>query len=231
VRTTNDLPASLDNAVWHALAGPQARFSQRVGNAVRYEPDVGVFAAIPDSPKSEDWEALRTLVGPGEVAFLFRVAATPLPQGWTIAAAMASLQMVAPATLSNVPLASVEPVRDEDELAELIMATRPGPWLPRTRALGPFFGIYEDDQLVAAAGVRLVTPDATEISAVATAESARGRGLASALVAHVADRIRGEGRTPFLHLLADNVAAFRCYDRLGFVMRPSFDGVAVVAPA
>ncbi len=227
---TKPVPASLDNAVWHALTGPQAAFAERCGDAVRYQSDVAVFAGIPDAPVADDWDALRSLVGPGNAAFLFRVAATNVPSAWTIALAMPSLQMIAPAAFVGVPVAQVEEIRDDRELDELITTTRPGPWLARTRSLGPFFGIYEDDELIAAAGVRMVTDDATEISAVATAASARGRGLARVLVSFVATRIREEGRTPCLHLLADNLAARRCYERLGFEYRPAFDGLAVVAP-
>lgn len=230
MRATNEIPASLDNAVWHALTGPQSGFAERHGNAVRYASDVGMFAAIPDAPDTDDWDALRTLVGPGNMAVLFRVAAVPVPSTWSVAGAMPSLQMVAPTAFPSVPAARVEPIRDDHELDALMAATRPGPWLPRPRALGAFFGVYEQDVLVAAAGTRLSTDDATEISAVATAESARGRGLASALVVALATQIRGQGRLPFLHLLADNVGALRCYERLGFAHRPPFDGIAVVAP-
>jgi hypothetical protein len=44
------VPHPLDNPVLWSLAGAHARFAQRRGNAVRYQPDVAPFLALPDDP-------------------------------------------------------------------------------------------------------------------------------------------------------------------------------------
>nr|WP_240926633.1 GNAT family N-acetyltransferase [Rhodococcus kroppenstedtii] len=102
----------------------------------------------------------------------------------------------------------------------LIDAARPGPFWPRTPELGTYLGVRDDDDtLVAMAGERLQPPGWTEISAVCTLPSARGQGLAGALVGELVRRILARGDRPFLHLAEANTAALRVYERLGFVLR------------
>ncbi|HWW55084.1 MAG TPA: hypothetical protein VNY84_15010, partial [Acidimicrobiales bacterium] len=62
---------ALDNPVWYALSGPQRSFAEGTdGAALRYDPDVSIFAALPDRPTTESWAALGSLVGPAGVASL-----------------------------------------------------------------------------------------------------------------------------------------------------------------
>ncbi len=67
------------------------------------------------------------------------------------------------------------------------------PFGRRTRVMGRYLGIREDGRLLAMAGERLRLGAATEISAVCTDPSARGRGLATTLVRAVAHGIRERG--------------------------------------
>lgn len=57
----------LDRPVWNALRGPQELFAMRRGAAVRFQPDVNVFAAAEDrSPASlRELATLVTDVGAG----------------------------------------------------------------------------------------------------------------------------------------------------------------------
>jgi GNAT superfamily N-acetyltransferase len=47
--------ACLDNPVHAALCGPQARFAQVCGHALRHPADVAPFLALPSEPSREDW--------------------------------------------------------------------------------------------------------------------------------------------------------------------------------
>src|ERR1700704_5965829 len=71
----------LDNPMWHALTGPQSIFAEGTGLALRFEPDVATFAALPDTVTPDAWDALRALVGPGGGALLGRQPLDP-PAGW-----------------------------------------------------------------------------------------------------------------------------------------------------
>ena len=101
----------------------------------------------------------------------------------------------------------------------LIELTEPGPFRPRTIELGGYVGIFHDDELVAMAGQRMHPPGYREISAVCTHPSARRRGYASILTAHVANEIAARGETPFLHLASGNDAARSTYEQIGFAVR------------
>ena len=233
----------LDNPVWHALTGPQAEFSEGSSLALRFQRDVGVFAALPDDVGPDAWDALARLVGPGGGAVVFRPAPVMLPRDWTVTVRMGSLQMIATERIG-------EPdddftrlgASDVEEMLALVERTRPGPFGKRTVELGTYLGLREDlgrregsrsaaGDLVAMTGERLHPAGFTELSAVCTDAEARKRGLASRLVRAVAAGIEERGETPILHVLAENHSAIRVYEALGFTVRAAFDTIMVQAPS
>jgi ribosomal protein S18 acetylase RimI-like enzyme len=222
----------LDNPVWHALTGPQQKVAEGGSGALRYDPEVAAFAAVPDEPATTTWDDLRDLVGPLGPAVLF-VRPAGVPDGWEELFQLPTLQMVAN---------GVEPMNDErarlldandvDDMLALVGRTHPGPFERRTIELGDYLGIHGDDgTLIAMAGMRMCLPGYTEISAVCTDEAARGRGLASALVRDLVGRILDRGDTPILHVMATNVGAIRIYDGLGFETRREQDVIGLRPPA
>ena len=72
----------LDNPVWHALTGPQATVAEGDALALRYDPEVSVFAAVADEPARASWDALGALVGAGGSAVVVRDV-VGVPPGWT----------------------------------------------------------------------------------------------------------------------------------------------------
>lgn len=60
-----------------------------------------------------------------------------------------------------------------------------------------------------------------EVSAVCTHPDARGRGYARATMSVVMADILEREELPYLHSLADNYAAIRVYEGLGFRLRRS----------
>jgi len=210
----------LDNPVWHALTGPQETVAEGTSNAVRYEPDVAVFAAVPDAPPPSTWDELRTLVGPGGVAVLF---AEPqgLPSSWEPLFRLGCFQMTAGRVERGVCAGAVRLGSDDvDDMLALVERTRPGPFARRTIELGDYLGVRDDGgALIAMAGMRMHAPGHVEISAVCTDVTARGRGLASTLVRDLVGRIRDRGESPMLHVAEDNVGAIPIYEALGFETR------------
>jgi len=232
---------SLDNPVWHALTGPQARFGLGSALAKRYDPEIGVFAGIPDDAGATAWDALATLAGPDGTAALVRLHDSALAPGWTDAMRLPTLQMVA---IRSIAEPDAQPdaqgdgelvelgARDRNAMVALTERTRPGPFFMRTHELGSYVGIRgaDGDGLLAMAGERMRTPTHTEISAVCTDPSARGRGLATRCVRMVAAGIEARGETPMLHVLAENENAIRLYKSLGFEVRAAFDVVIARPP-
>jgi ribosomal protein S18 acetylase RimI-like enzyme len=231
--------APLDNAVWHALAGPQAAFAVREGCAVRFRPDVSPFLALPDEPDEASWHDLARLLGPAGTGALFRRHTPSLPDGWTelerfdgvqlVAADPTAVRAHAPRASDGVDIVVLGP-DDVGDMLDLVARTAPGPFEARTHELGRYVGIRLDGRLVAMAGERMRLAGGTEVSAVCTDEAHRGRGFAARLVAEVARGIVARGETPFLHVLADNHGAIRVYESLGFERRASIGAVVVRAP-
>jgi ribosomal protein S18 acetylase RimI-like enzyme len=88
---------------------------------------------------------------------------------------------------------------------------------------GVFFGVYEDQALVAAAGTHLVARDegAAAIGNVYVRRDRRNAGLGRIVTAAVIHALR-EVTTIGLNVRADNAAAIRVYESLGFVRHCEF---------
>ena len=226
----------LANAAWHALTGPQAPIAQGGDLAVRFDPDVSVFAALPDRPSPEAWDALAALVGPGNPTALIRVDLDP-PPDWTELFAGVGVQMAWPGgPLDGSPPDGFEAIRltvdDVPEMVALVARTEPGPFADRTIELGTYLGVRDpvDGALVAMAGQRLRPPGHVEISAVCTDVAFRGRGLARWLVELLIEDISGRGDVAILHAAATNTGAVRLYRAMGFVTVRELRFAALRAP-
>ncbi|MFB6893064.1 GNAT family N-acetyltransferase [Kitasatospora sp. NPDC056327] len=209
----------LDNPVRSALLGPHAHFAGRRGDVLRYPADVSPFVALPDRPDERAWRDLAALLGPGATVGAVGSPAD-VPADWELLHELPGVQLVGDSVRTGP---DAEAVRlgpaDVPEMLALVERARPGPFLPRTVELGRYLGIRRDGVLVAMAGERLRPPGWTELSAVCTAESHRGQGLATRLVRAVAAGVRERGDTPFLHTSAANTTAIRLYEELGFRLR------------
>ncbi|MDP2055663.1 MAG: GNAT family N-acetyltransferase [Acidobacteriota bacterium] len=93
---------------------------------------------------------------------------------------------------------------------------------------GVFFGVYDGDALVAAAGTHLFAPEehAVAIGNIYTMRDRRGRGLGGAVTRGVLDVVKDSG-TVGLNVRAGNHAALHLYESLGFVRHCLFyEGLA-----
>lgn len=207
----------LDNIVWNALAGSQAKFAQGTGEARRYargfSPIVG-FA----QPHAPDFAALAPFCETGE-HFYCDLWSGRAPAGWQVDAESTMFKMVWDAPMpeaDEAPDAIALDARHADEALALATLTRPGPFGPRTIELGEYFGRFEDGRLVAMAGERMQAGTLREISGVCTRPDQQGRGHARRLMRKLIRRQMLRGETPFLHVMRDNASARALYARMGF---------------
>lgn len=209
---------ALVNPVPAALAGPLRAFGDRRGRAARFDPDVCPFAGLPLDPDEQDWHDLAALAGPGQTLVLTGPGIAA-PQDWESVRPLVGVQMDGSAVAAVADPDAVElGESDREQMAGLVERTVPGPWGPRTRELGSYLGIRHGTELVAMAGERMRVPGWTEISAVCTDPSVRGRGYAERLIRAVAAGIVARGDRPLLHAAAANENALRLYRRMGFVL-------------
>jgi ribosomal protein S18 acetylase RimI-like enzyme len=204
---------NLDNPVWDALAGAHREFAEAHGRAVRYQPDVSVFAAV-DEFDDAAWHDLAHF---GEV-LLIRRELPAAPEGWTDTWRFRLHQMICDELKPPQSTERVVPLGPEhvDAMLALTEVARPGPFVRGTPQFGGYVGVFDGEQLVAMAGQRMRLPGMTEISAVCTHPDTRGRGLGELVSWTVASAILARGETPFLHTAIDNHNAIRLYERLGF---------------
>jgi ribosomal protein S18 acetylase RimI-like enzyme len=208
---------SLANIVWHSLAGAHAAFSCGTAEARRYLPGFSPIVGFA-SAGNPAFDALTPYCAPGE-RFYCSDWCGPAPQGWNIDVEAAAFQFVWDAGMPQADdsLAAVRLGREHvAQMLELVDATHPGPFGPRTHELGEYVGLFEGNRLVAMAGERMHAGRFREVSGVCTLPDHRGRGLARRLVAGLVRRELQRGETPFLHVMADNTAALRMYERMGF---------------
>jgi ribosomal protein S18 acetylase RimI-like enzyme len=209
----------LDNPVYAALTGAHSRFAQIRGQALRYPADVAPFFALPSEPSAADWVDATHLVPPGTYAAVLN-SSVETPDQWQAVRKFELLQMVG-ANVGGLddPETISLGLDDVPEMLELARETDPGPFLDRTIELGRYLGIRRRGVLIAMAGERLHFDGWCEISAVCTAPTHRGQGLASRLVSALSHGIQRRSERVFLHVLSTNTNAIRIYEQLGFRVR------------
>jgi ribosomal protein S18 acetylase RimI-like enzyme len=208
--------ARLDNPAYAALSGAHSRFAQRRGRALRYAADIAPFLALPSEASRTDWRDAIELVPSGTVAAIIHDG-SPLPESLKVTHTFELVQMIGEdARGAHDPEAVTLGWADVPEMLELVRMTDPGPFLGRTIELGRYVGIRRDGALVAMAGERLRFDGWTEISAVCTAPTYRGHGLASRLLSALVADIQHRSEGVFLHVVTVNTNAIRLYERLGF---------------
>lgn len=213
----------LDRPVWNALTGTQRACAAGRPPALRFAPDLGLFAAAADN-SPESLEALGALCPTGGVIGLVETDDWPVPPGLAVYRSALCHQMVAedPAPPAATPFEALDlGDGDASEMLALATLTQPGPFFARTHRLGSFIGVRIDGRLAAMAGERLHVGRYREVSGICTHPDFRGRGLAGALMSIVAARMVARGETPFLHSYADNATAIALYEKLGFRLRRS----------
>ena len=105
-----------------------------------------------------------------------------------------------------------------DSLNQFYSEHRVEAWTPLMFEMGPFYGVWRDGQLIAAAGIHFVTPFIAQIGNVFSHPRFRGRGYATAATAGVTNHLRRMGiQIISLFVVAENTPAIRIYQRQGFV--------------
>jgi predicted GNAT family acetyltransferase len=207
----------LDRPVWNALTTRQAHFARGDGHALRFDSEVGLFAATHDGGV----EGVLPLIPSGGGVALVEVREVPPAPGTLVIQHALLDQMIAPAITPGEAKFEIVPLDDGDagEMLALATLTEPGPFFRRTYQLGDFIGVKQNGKLVAMAGERMKPEGFTEVSGVCTHPSHRGRGYAGGLMRIVAQRIVARGETPFLHVYTHNAGAIALYETLGFRRR------------
>jgi ribosomal protein S18 acetylase RimI-like enzyme len=118
-----------------------------------------------------------------------------------------------------------------------LFATSPDPpdaFHERQLAAGPFFGVYEGDDLICMAGIHVISIQASvaAVGNVLTRPNQRGRGMATRASSAVVSELLNRGiQTIVLNVATANHPAIHCYQRLGFQpIYNYYEGIGKLAP-
>ncbi|RWL82210.1 MAG: GNAT family N-acetyltransferase [Mesorhizobium sp.] len=221
----------LDRPVWSALETRQRTFAEGDDLARRYRPSIIPFAATAtDDP--ENLHALGRLVPAGETVILAQAENIVLPPALVATMTADAVQMIAGQAFQAVADPRIQQLTRQDaaEMLALASLTKPGPFTLEALSLGEFWGVKTDGRLAAMAGERMKQPGYSELSGVCSHPDFRGGGLARLLSLFVANRIMARGEVPYLHAFANNAAAIKLYESIGFRLRSAMN-IAVVQRA
>ncbi len=130
-----------------------------------------------------------------------------------------------PAIDSGADIARLDP-SNENELQEFYSIAYPGSYFGKMILdTGKFFGCREDGKLVAVAGVHVFSKEYRigVLGSIATLPVYRGKGLASQVTSKLIEDLKSDVDLICLNVKADNVAAIKCYEKLGFVKTHEFE--------
>ena len=223
VETTAGLPAALfDNPVWNALHTRHSHFALTRGNTCRYPADVAPFAALAE-PTAAALGDLALLLTPGESVWLFD---RHLPAAPTLRCVetLPCLRLFLPtAVVPGESSPEIVPLTGADAPAMVALTDLafPGFFRIRTCAMGDYFGIRHQGQLIAMCGERIMLPGFPELSGLCVHPDHRGHGYAPALLWHLVRRHRAAGELSWMHVGAANRRAVDLYLRMGFTIAHS----------
>jgi RimJ/RimL family protein N-acetyltransferase len=206
------------------------------------EPDPPVLLAFAEDEGDGMPELLRSLAGelpPAIYAHLSpglldALAPDLVPAGDP--APHLKLGLVDPGALGLYDTAEWEPLSstDIDEIEGFYERAYPGTWFqPRMLETGRYVGIRRSGELACVAGVHVWSPEwrVACIGNVATLPAARGEGLATAACAGLCRILLADGIDVIsLNVRAENDAAIRAYEKLGFAHAADYVEVMLTAP-
>ena len=211
--------SKLDNPVFHSLSEVHRDKGIQNEGVKFYHPHYCAFGGVTDPQVMSKGLAAYAQLS----SAFFIVGEKPVfDPSLTLVKELVCLQMVLDKPIDfnpNQEIILLESKAQKKALFELVNLVQPGYFKEKTVDLGRYYGIYQDEQLVAVCGERMKMDDFTEISAIVTHPSYTGRGYAKQLIKHCVQTIFLEGKIPYLHVVASNVPAISLYKKLGFLTR------------
>ena len=209
----------LDNPIWHALNETHKQYAVEFNGCKFYKPEYSPFGGM-----GEGGDTALATDQYSKLTPLFYMVGDPPIAG---SSARIKKQLTANQMILYKPFAfeisekivELESQEQKKELYELVNLVQPGFIRERTAAMGTYFGIYADKQLVAVSGERVEMNSYSEVSAVVTNPEFRKRGFAKQLLKQTTDKIFSDKKIPILHVDENNTSAIGLYEQLGFVTR------------
>jgi ribosomal protein S18 acetylase RimI-like enzyme len=208
------------NPVYNALLTGDRHLSFGNEQVKYFDEQVSPFAGFDPEYKNGFAELYEMLPSGRKILYAISSIITQ-PAGWQVQHEIKGLQFVYESNSKmKTQFPDVKPLSEihVEQMVQLAKLTRPGPFGIRTIDFGSYFGIFDNEKLIAMTGQRLHVEHYTEISAVCTHPDYTGKGFAYTLLQHQLQLILQKDQLPFLHVKQDNQRAITLYERLGFTI-------------
>ena len=208
----------LNNPVYESLVNGDRHLGAGDGRIRYFDEAVSPFAGFETGYEKGFDDLYEQLPSGRKILFATRNTLFE-PKGWKLMHEIKGLQFVLDKPVFKDPIVhTLVPLKEVHipQMVALATLTKPGPFSTRTIEFGYYYGIFENDKLVAMTGQRLHVQNYTEVSAVCTHPDHLGKGYAYALMQHQVNLILNNNQVPFLHVRADNARAIEIYERIGF---------------
>ena len=209
--------SALDNFIWSALNGPHSEYGDRTELACVYKHQYYRFAAVSENtPKA--YKQLASIVEPERTIVIKGTGKKIEYPEWNHMDS-SNVHIMILENQINVPDLPYEKVSVE-YAEDLIALSRISPHtgelnIPKIE-VGDYYGIKDQDRIVAIAGERMQLDGYSEVSGVVTHPDYRKRGYGGGLTLFKCDQVLVRGNTPVLGVFEDNLGAVRLYKKLGF---------------
>jgi len=215
----------LQNPVYNALISGDKHLSFGEGNVKYFDEQVSPFAGF-EQGYEKGFSDLYDIFPTGRKIIYAAPFQIPEPAGWQLQHNLKGLQFVyQPGGEIKTDFPNIKPLDEThiDQMVQLAKLTKPGPFGTGTIKFGSYYGIFDNEKLVAMTGQRLHVENFTELSAVCTHPDYTGKGYANSLLQHQLHIILQHNQHPFLHVREDNSRAIEIYERLGFKVSGSMN--------
>jgi ribosomal protein S18 acetylase RimI-like enzyme len=211
--------SKLDNPAWHSLNETHQSLALSSDEIKFYLPGVCPFGGMA-SPEA-DLPLFMNTHAPTLNSFFVIGNQPEKISGLLFEKELVCLQMVCSEKIKVEPVEEIIALQENhtQQLVHLVNRVQPGYFKEGTVKMGEYYGIFKNNELVAATGERMKMYGFTEISAVVTHPDFTGKGFAKQLVAYTANKNFEQGIVPYLHVAGNNAGVIGLYEKLGFVTR------------
>ncbi len=116
-------------------------------------------------------------------------------------------------------------MKDIDAIQTLYKESYPGNWFdPRMLETNQYFGVWEGEHLASIAGIHVYSPEykVSALGNITTHPAHRNKGYGKRVTARLCQSLIRKDISVGLNVKADNHAAVKCYNGLGFKTIASF---------
>lgn len=89
-------------------------------------------------------------------------------------------------------------------------------WNPIQFRVGPYYVVKQEDKIVSAAGIHILTPQIAQLGNILTDQAHRRKGYSKACTTALVREVSSNNRTVSLFVRTDNAPAIRMYEQIGF---------------